>query len=122
MRLLLMAILILLPVAGQPGLPTGAELTAKDTYRWKDKDGVVWLYHKSPFGWNKAKEADEKARVIEQAKGRPEVKVVALKQDEASFETASPFGLRKWTRKLSELTAEEKTAVEHWRLAETASK
>jgi len=122
MRLVLIALLSLLPLMAQNGLPTGAEKIAEQTYRWKDKDGVVWLFHKSPFGWHKAKEADEMARADAAAKSMPPIKVLAVKDDVVSFELASPFGPRRWTRKKSELTAEEKAALERAVQTEQASK
>ena len=128
MRLVLIAFLTLLPLAAQTkapaseGLPAGAEKIADLTYRWKDKDGVAWLYHKSPFGWHVAKEADEKARAESAPKPMPQIKVLSVKDDVVSFEMASPFGPRRWFHKTSELTAEEKAAVQRQEQSEQASK
>ena len=122
MRLALIALLIGLPLMAQNGLPAGAEKIADQTYRWKDKDGVVWLYHRSPFGYHKAKEADEQARAAAAAKIAQPIKVLAVKDDVVSFEMASPFGPRRWTRKVSELTADERAALQRQEQAEQASK
>ncbi len=134
MRGLLMAVCLLLPAlaqntpraAAQSGAPpAGAQEVSKDTFRYKDSDGVVWIYRKKPFGWAKAREADEQAiRETPKPEGtpvnQPSIKVVAVKGDAVSFEMPSAFGKRSWSSRKADLTPDEKAALDKWEAAQTA--
>ena len=115
--------------AAEPGgPPAGAQQIGQDAYKWKDKDGVVWIYRKKPFGWTHIKESDEQAltsaakpmkdaaesKSTPVAPSRPAPKVTDVKGDDVSFERPGAFGPQRWTKKKSELDAEEKAALESW--------
>ena len=117
------------PRAAEPGGPPAtAESIGQNTYRWKDRDGVVWIYRKRPFGWSRIKESDEQAlqspakptpdapesRSTAVAPSRPAPKITEVKGDDVVFERPSAFGMQRWTKNKSELDAEEKAALERW--------
>ena len=107
-------------VPSQP--PAGAEKTADGFYRWKDAAGDWWLYKQTPFGWSKAKEKDiEAAKRVEEKSPPIHVIRVSESSDEITFEKPSPFSKSLWTKKKSELTAEETEALERWNAAKVAA-
>jgi hypothetical protein len=137
---MLKLILVLLPVsvilAGQqpaastaktpgpvPGVPAGAVKIDEHTYRFEEKDASgkpvkVWLYRLNPFGASKIEEPSSKTDGKEAAPvSKPPapqeipIKVVDL-GDTYRFELPSPFGAKVWTRKKSDLNAEERGLVE----------
>ncbi|HZO54032.1 MAG TPA: hypothetical protein VFB63_15065 [Bryobacteraceae bacterium] len=88
-----------------PPLPEGAVQVDKHTWRATEKDGKVWMYRRTPFGFSKY-EADEK--VAEEAL----TDLVAIdKGDSVEFQRKTPFGLSKWTKKKSELDDNEAAAL-----------
>ena len=116
------------------GVPEGSTEIKPGMYRFVDKDKKVWIYRKTPFGLQKSEEApaaDNKetpkpdaAAVPSQqpdaartatpfgeskapAAGLPATKVTEV-GDSLRFERPSPFGVYRWTRKKTELTADEK--------------
>ena len=116
------------------GVPEGATEIKPGTYRFVDKDKKVWIYRKTPFGLQKSEETpaaegdrtrkpDAPAAPSQQpdpdrtttpfgeskapAAGLPATKVTEV-GDSLRFERPSPFGVYRWTRKKTELTADEK--------------
>lgn len=88
-----------------PPLPEGAVQVDKNTWRATEKDGKVWIYRRTPFGFSKY-EADEK--VTEEAI----TDLVAIdKGDSVEFQRKTPFGLSKWTKKKTELDENETAAL-----------
>jgi hypothetical protein len=88
-----------------PPLPEGAVQVDKNTWRATEKDGKVWIYRRTPFGFSKY-EADEKP--AEEAL----TDLVAVdKGDSVEFQRKTPFGLSKWTKKKSELDENETAAL-----------
>ena len=88
-----------------PPLPEGAVQVDKNTWRAKEKDGKVWMYRRTPFGFSKY-EADE------QPADEPITDLVAVdKGDSVEFQRKTPFGVSKWTKKKSELDDNEAAAL-----------
>lgn len=89
-------------------IPSNAVKVDEQHYRAKDANGVEWIYTKTPFGINKGR-ADHAVSVTP---ARADAGVQAsISGDQAHFERRTPFGVNTWTKKLSELTPEEKTLI-----------
>jgi len=88
-----------------PPLPEGAVQIEKHAWRATDKDGKVWIYRRTPFGFSKY-EAEEKTAE------EPITDLVAVdKGDSVEFQRKTPFGLSKWTKKKTELDDNEAAAL-----------
>ncbi len=99
------------PVATIQGIPAGAVKIDENTYRLPDKDGKVWLFRRNPFGVSKVEEKE--AAKIGIVLPVPETPATATDLGDAyRFERPGPFGAKIWTRKKSELTAEERAITE----------
>jgi hypothetical protein len=134
------------------GVPKGSTDVGQGRYRFVDKDNKAWIYRMTPFGFQRSPEdsvrtdgaekasatADEQPKSAgesnaprtdtpfgkssEPASGMPATKVTE-QGDSIRFERQSPFGVYRWTRKKSELTAEERRLWEQQRNASaTANK
>lgn len=98
---------------------------------WKDTDakGKVWLYKVSPFGVSKiAEKPDPKSGVSNMYTGtvsaseKPSNVVAFVEGDTIRFEQPTPFGTKKWTRKVNDdMENDEKAAVERARQQKTAA-
>ncbi|HEX4232291.1 MAG TPA: hypothetical protein VHZ07_26730 [Bryobacteraceae bacterium] len=94
-------------------IPANAVRIDASHFRAKDDKGVTWNYTKTPFGVVKYRAADEpKSASTPEASalGVPNWKVKDL-GDSVRFEKATPFGPSVWTKKKSDLDAEEKLAL-----------
>jgi hypothetical protein len=116
------------------GVPKGAEETQPGVYRFVDKDKKIWIYRKTPFGIQKSAEDKTESETAAEAvaetsspdaqpdgartktpfgeskepdSGLPATKITES-GDNVTFERPSPFGVYRWTRKKSELTAGER--------------
>jgi hypothetical protein len=126
------------------GVPKGSTEIGQGRYRFVDKDNKAWIYRMTPFGVQRSPEdaakadtADKPSSSGEQAKsaqndqprtdtpfgkssepaaGMPATTVTEA-GDSIRFERPSPFGVYRWTRKKSELTAEERKLWEQQRNA-----
>ena len=96
------------PSTSTVAIPPNAVKLDEQHYRAKDANGVEWIYTKTPFGINKGR-ADE-AVSQPSVKADPALKV-SVDGDEARFERRTPFGVNVWTKKLLDLTPEEKKLV-----------
>jgi len=94
-------------------VPKDAVETEPGFYRWSDKDGKVWTYRRTPFGvvrWP----ADAISVSEKSTGGAAEVPsaLAGVRVSDAGesvrFERDTPFGKKVWTRKKSELNADEK--------------
>ena len=129
------------------GVPAGSSEVGPGTYRFVDKDKKVWIYRKTPFGFQKSEETaaaseGDRARKPDAApaaspqpdpnrtatpfgeskapaSGMPTTKVTEV-GDSVRFERASPFGPYRWTKKKTELTDDEKKLWEAQRTASPA--
>lgn len=91
-------------------LPANAEKVRDGVWRSRDASGKTWIYTRSPFGFAKVEESaqTETAR----SSSGPAVVATAIQGDSVTFERESPFGKSRWTRKLEDLSEEEKAAYE----------
>ncbi|MBI1787375.1 MAG: hypothetical protein HYR60_07470 [Acidobacteria bacterium] len=93
-------------------VPAGATQVDGNTYRFTDPKGKNWVYRKTPFGWAKAEEKPGETA----ASPAPKVETKMVEDgDTIRFEKPGPFGVYKWQRKKSELTADERAAWEQAR-------
>ena len=92
--------------SGSTSIPPDAVEIGPQAYRYKDADGKVWIYRRTPFGISKVED-----RAVDQATpAKPQAKVQAFDRgDSVRFEQQTPMGPRVWERKKSELNAQEKT-------------
>jgi hypothetical protein len=117
------------------GVPKGATEAGQGRYRFIDKDKKVWIYRMTPFGVQRFPEETAKADSARPADGaadqmkareaeppRTETPFGTSKAsaagmpattateagDSIRFERPSPFGVYRWTKKKSELTADER--------------
>jgi hypothetical protein len=144
LAILFLGAALILSAQTTAGVPEGSTEIKPGTYRFVDKDKKVWIYRKTPFGLQKSEETagaeGERARKPDApavpaqqpdpartatpfgeskapATGLPATRVTDA-GDSLRFERPSPFGVYRWTRKKSELTADEKKL---WEAQQTAS-
>jgi hypothetical protein len=108
-------------------IPAGATESSPGLFTHTDAAGKTWLYRKTPFGVVKSAEppaSTPASQPAEAPRGNPfgEIKAAAGAASTASvtavedgdsykFERTTPFGPTRWTRKRSELTADEQEIV-----------
>ena len=97
-------------------LPAGAKEIETGLWRHVDEKGKTWHYRQSPFGLVKF----EPEAAADTAAPQDSGITARLLGDTVELERKTPFGVRKWTKKKTELDEDEKAAVE--RAAKTASK
>ena len=90
-------------------LPADAVKIDDATYRWTDPQGKSWIFHRSPFGWAKL---DQVSAAAPAANAKASEITAIDDGDTVRFERKGPFGAYKWTRKKSELTPDEKRALD----------
>jgi hypothetical protein len=118
-------------------IPAGAVEVYPGTYKHTDSSGKNWIYRKTPFGVAKMADTPEAASKASDAKpeetpppkaGNPfgdsktasansaAPSVTAVEEgDMVRFERSTPFGPARWTRKKSELNADEEKILEQSR-------
>lgn len=94
------------PAAGAK-IPSGAKKVAPFTYSFTDTKGVKWIYRETPFGVVKMEDKPEVAPVPDNSTPT----VATDLGDTVQFERKTPFGASKWTKKKSDLTAEEEALI-----------
>jgi hypothetical protein len=96
--------------ASQSGvkLPADAQRIDDSTYRYRDAQGKTWIYAQTPFGFSRSEESAT-AKPVQAADSNP-VKVRDL-GDSYEFVKTSPFGQSRWTRKKTDLSADERDMV-----------
>jgi hypothetical protein len=96
--------------ASQSGvkLPADAQRIDDSTYRYRDAQGKTWIYAQTPFGFSRSEESATPKPV--QASDSNPVKVRDL-GDSYEFVKTSPFGQSRWTRKKTDLSADERDMV-----------
>jgi hypothetical protein len=134
--ILVFAAAIVLGAELPAGVPKGATEVGQGRYRFVDKDKKVWTYRMTPLGFQRSLESQAKdapapaaadaseqgesepgnkqartetpfGKSGEPAEGMPATKVTEV-GDSIRFERPSPFGVYRWTRKKTELTADER--------------
>lgn len=101
------------PAAAKSALPSGAVKIGENKWRYKDPAGKTWLYFATPFGYSRTPEADFQSQAANQAEpagARSSIRVTAETADSVTFEMPGPVGVQRWSRKKSELTADEQRA------------
>jgi hypothetical protein len=113
-------------------IPSGATRIDENTYVHTDAQGKTWTYRKTPFGLQKSERTAESAPypLPETARDRQtpfsaegtaappqstdtaEEVTVTESVDNVTFKRKTPFGNNTWTKKKSELTAEERALLE----------
>lgn len=93
-----------------PALPAGAEQTSETTWRYKDPQGKVWVYSKTPFGYSRHAEGETAGK--EAQRPRATYRVLEVKGGVVTFESASVFGKSRWSKKRDELNADEKASLD----------
>jgi len=111
------------PPQGRPlkdvKVPEGAVETEPGTWKYTDPAGVKWIYRETPFGIGKyrASEIQEDKKTASRTQEAEFIKAAA-DGDLIRFERPGPFGVYKWTKKITELDEVEKAA---WARAKAAS-
>ncbi|MBI5280699.1 MAG: hypothetical protein HY858_03375 [Candidatus Solibacter usitatus] len=103
--------------ASRTELPANAQKLREGVWTARDASGKVWYYTRSPFGYMRMDEAAYQQAA--KASEAPGVSLVAIEGETAKFERASPFGKSVWSRKVSELTEEERAVYEKQKNAGT---
>jgi hypothetical protein len=100
------------PSTIQPNvIPKDAVANPDGTYSYTDKAGKKWLYGNTPFGISKVE--DMRGRDQGFVTTPPEQLVKTADNGETvKFEQQTPFGVKKWEKKKSELNDEERRIYE----------
>lgn len=108
------------PAAPRPpfGVPKDAQRIEGGSWRWRDKDGAVWIFSPGPTGFSRAREEDVKKL---EASSRSLPLVVEAKGGNVTFLVPTPFGGSRWTKPLAALDDDEKAAFELWQKARDAN-
>jgi hypothetical protein len=76
-------------------------------WRWKAKDGKVWIYRRTPFGLSRFP-AEGSAQAPPVVAGLSAID----HGEEVEFSRRTPFGMATWRKKKTELDAGEKAALD----------
>ncbi len=91
-------------------IPRGAVKSVDGSYRYTDTQGKKWVYRATPFG---VARVEDKPVAAEPPAEQRFADVKAFEAgDHIRFERPSPFGIYKWERAKTELTAMEKAVWE----------
>jgi len=103
--------------AGPLKVPAGAVEIEPGLWKYTDAQGVKWHYRTTPFGIARlrADAAGERKAAPPPGQEAVEIRAVAAEDDTIRFERPGPFGVYRWTKKLSELNENEKAAWERFR-------
>ena len=97
------------------GIPAGAVAAGENTWRHTDSKGKIWLYVRTPFGFNRmeeeAKSASSEPDRSKDKAAAPAFRVASVKDGLVTFERDTPFGKNKWTKKRAGMSADEQAAV-----------
>lgn len=114
--------------SGEPAeIPPNAVKIDANTSRYTDAQGRTWIYRRTPFGVRRYEEKlsapGAKASAPEAPLDETPVGIRAREEgDVVYFERPTPFGTRRWSRKKSELSKEEKAAWEQSKNATSSAK
>ena len=100
------------------GVPAAAVRVDATTWRYTDPHGQAWIYRRTPFGLMKI---EEKPAAPVKAAPKPVTHVVE-EGDHLRFERRTPFGMQRWVRKKTDLTAEERQIWEEASAPKEAAK
>jgi hypothetical protein len=103
--------------------PPGAVEISPRVWRYTDKAGKVWIYRPTMFGLSRVEESAANAPAAPATTSPVPVQVKVHDMGETvRFEAPSPMGPRVWSRRKSELTAEEQKWLETSKGPERAGK
>ncbi|HLJ17669.1 MAG TPA: hypothetical protein VKV15_24445 [Bryobacteraceae bacterium] len=90
-------------------LPPDAKEVQPYTYKWTDPQGKKWIYRQTPFGLVRLEDKPA-APPVE----NPTLSRISAVEDGnvVHFERETPLGKQKWTKEKSDLTADERAALE----------
>ena len=97
-------------------IPAGAIEVSPNSYKYTDKAGKKWVYHRTPFGISKAEEGLESETNAAKQKSdaaSPETQVTE-QGDSLKFVRPGPFGNYTWVKKKADLDESEQAAYEAW--------
>jgi|GEM_PF-2691218 hypothetical protein len=108
-------------------IPPNAVKIDANTSRYTDAQGRTWIYRRTPFGVRRYEEKLPASGAKGAAPNTPldEAPVGIRAREEGDviyFERPTPFGTRRWSRKKSELSKEEKAAWEQSQNAASSAK
>ena len=118
------------PESTVTAIPAGAAEASPGLFKQTDREGKTWLYRKTPFGVVKSSDDAPVASAQPAPTSVPRANpfgddkttaaatpsVTAVEDgDSYKFERNTPFGPTRWTRKKSELTADEQEIVQRLR-------
>lgn len=106
-------------------IPAGATQVEPNVYRYTDANGKTWNYRQTPFGINRWEQTSTPApepapqpvpqstspSMFQSTHIKTEPITVTDQGDSYLFDKKTPFGHSTWTRKKSEVTDEEKAAI-----------
>ena len=92
-------------------IPADAERVGEHEFRKREADGKVYIYRRTPFGVARMEETAVQQSSPSTSVAEEPVQVVE-EGDTVRFERKGPFGKNVWTRKKSELNAEERSLLE----------
>ncbi|MBM3783729.1 MAG: hypothetical protein FJW30_05170 [Acidobacteria bacterium] len=105
------------------GVPAGATAIAADTWRAVDALGKTWLYKVTPAGLLKTEQpADFKPAAAPDTDAALELISAKDEGEVLRFSKPGPFGTYSWTRKKTELNADETAVWERVRKEKVAKK
>ncbi|MEP6714312.1 MAG: hypothetical protein ABJC09_01985 [Terriglobia bacterium] len=95
-------------------IPKNATQNPDGTFSATDKDGKKWLYAKTPFGVMRS-HADAAVDTSESSVSGTALKFTKATDngDTVKFERTTPFGPVVWEKKKTELSADEKSILDH---------
>lgn len=101
-------------------LPAGAEKIRDGIWKARDKEGKTWFYSRTPFGYSRSAEDPQAAK--EAPPGEQLVRVTGMEGETVRFERPTPFGGSRWTKMASDLTDEERAALDQYKTRQAAKK
>ncbi|HYZ86936.1 MAG TPA: hypothetical protein VE621_21140 [Bryobacteraceae bacterium] len=94
-------------------VPGDAEQVGDNLYRKTGTDGKTWYYRRTPFGVARMSPEEAGAgAALPNSKVEEQPTTAVESGDSVRFERRTPFGTNSWTRKKSELSAEERAILE----------
>jgi len=87
-------------------IPKGAVEGDDGNFRFTDAHGKKWIYRNTPFGVAKS---EDKGTGVPVAPQQDTLTTATDAGDSVNFEKPSPFGTVKWTKKKTELDANEQS-------------
>lgn len=97
------------PASGPVTIPKDAVEIESGLFQAKDEKGKVWHYTRTPFGVRRFEPQTQTDTTAEDA---ARLIVAGQEKGVVRFQRKTPFGLTSWSRKMDQLNAAEKMALE----------